>query len=91
MSESLRALARTRWRVAIGLTALMMLIYFGFILLVAFDPSLMARLIAPGLTLGIAVGAFVIVAAWLLTLGYVRWANRRYDPELARLRKEAGR
>ncbi|MBX3147301.1 MAG: DUF485 domain-containing protein [Gemmatimonadales bacterium] len=91
MSEPLRALARTRWRVAIGLTALMMLIYFGFILLVAFDPALMARLLVPGLSLGIAVGALVIVAAWILTLGYVVWANRRYDPELARLRKEAER
>jgi len=69
----------------------MMLIYFGFILLVAFDPALMARLLVPGLSLGIAVGALVIVAAWILTLGYVVWANRRYDPELARLRKEAER
>jgi uncharacterized membrane protein (DUF485 family) len=45
----------------------------------------MGRLVSPGLTLGILLGAGVIVAAWLLTLVYVRWANRVYDPELRRL------
>ena len=33
---ALQALARLRWRMAIGLSALMVLIYFGFILLIAF-------------------------------------------------------
>ncbi len=91
MAESLRALARTRWRVAIGFTILMVVIYFGFVLLIAFNKPLMARLVAEGLSLGILVGALVIVASWLLTWAYIRWANRRYDPELERLRGEAGR
>jgi len=34
MSDHLRLLAAARWRVAIALTAAMMAIYFGFILLV---------------------------------------------------------
>lgn len=91
MSESLRALARTRWRVALGATLAMIVTYFGFILLIAFDKPLMASLVTDGLSLGILVGALVIVASWLLTFGYVRWANRRYDPELERLREEARR
>ncbi|MBL8988775.1 MAG: DUF485 domain-containing protein [Gemmatimonadales bacterium] len=91
MAESLRALARTRWRVAIGFTIVMVVVYFGFILLIAFDKQLMARRISDGLSLGILAGALVIVASWLLTWIYVRWANRRYDPELERLRGEAGR
>ena len=86
-----RSLARTRWRVALGLTALMIVIYFGFILLIAFDKPLIGQLVSPGLSLGVLLGALVIVAAWLLTYGYVRWANRVYDPALDRLRKvEAG-
>jgi uncharacterized membrane protein (DUF485 family) len=84
---NVRSLARTRWRVALGLTTVMILVYFGFILLIAFDKPLMARLLAPGLSVGVIVGALVIVAAWLLTLIYVRWANRVYDPALERLRK----
>jgi uncharacterized membrane protein (DUF485 family) len=82
-----RSVAQTRWRVALGLTAVMILIYFGFILLIAFDKPLMARLLTPGVSLGMLLGALVIVAAWLLTLVYVRWANRVYDVALEQLRK----
>jgi uncharacterized membrane protein (DUF485 family) len=84
--QQLRALAQRRWRVALSLTTLMVLIYFGFILLIAFQGPLMGRLLTPGLSLGILTGALVIMAAWILTLIYVRWANRSYDPELNRLR-----
>ena len=83
-----RSVAQTRWRVALGLTAAMILVYFGFILLIAFDKPLMARLLTPGLSLGVLLGALVIVVAWLLTLVYVRWANRVYDAALDRLRKD---
>lgn len=88
MSESLRALARRRWRVALSFTGATVVLYFGFVLLIAYDKPLLASLLAPGLSLGILLGAVVIVAAWLLTWGYVGWANRRFDPALRRLREE---
>ena len=91
MPDSMRALARLRWRVAIVLTVLMMAVYFGFILLIAFDKPLVGSLVAPGLSLGILLGALVIGATWILTLIYIRWANRTYDPALERLKREAGR
>lgn len=81
----LRALAAQRWRIALTLTAIMIAIYFGFIALIAYDRPLLATLVAPGLTLGILLGALVIVVSWLLTYGYVRWANTRYDPALRAL------
>ena len=61
-----------------------MAIYFGFIALIAFNKPLLARRVAPGLTLGILLGALVIVASWLLTWVYVRWANTHYDPAVRR-------
>ena len=84
--EEIRALAAARWRVAILLTAATVAIYFGFVLLIAFDKPLMGRLLVPGLSLGILLGALVIVASWLLTWTYVRWANAKYDPALQSLR-----
>jgi len=85
--EALRRLAARRWRVAVGLTAVMMAAYFGFILMVAFAQPTAGRLLAGGrLSVGIVVGACVIVLAPVLTAIYVRWANRRYDAELAELR-----
>lgn len=80
----LRALAAERWRVALSLSVAMIVVYFGFIALIAFNKALLARLLVPGLTLGIALGVLVIVASWLLTWGYVHWANTRYDAALER-------
>ncbi len=81
--DRLRAVARTRWRLAGALTAAMVATYFGFLALVAWAPRLLARRLAPGLSRGVLLGALVIVVAWLLTWVYVRWANRVYDPMVA--------
>lgn len=86
--EATRRVAAERWRVASLLTAGMVVVYFGFILLVAFRPALLATPLGDGLSVGILLGALVIVSAWILTWSYVRWANRVYDQALARLREE---
>ena len=65
----------------------MVCVYFGFIALVAYDAALLATLLHDGLSLGILLGALVIVAAWILTYIYVSWANRVYDPALTALRE----
>jgi uncharacterized membrane protein (DUF485 family) len=89
-TDQLRALDAARWRIAITVTVAMAVVYVGFILLVAYDKPLLATPIADGLSLGILLGALVIVSAWLLIAIYVRWANRHYDPALATLRRQAG-
>jgi uncharacterized membrane protein (DUF485 family) len=68
-------LSAARWRVAISLTLVMLAVYVGFILLVAFDKPLLGRVLVPGLSLGILLGVLVIAVVWLLTWWYIRWAN----------------
>jgi uncharacterized membrane protein (DUF485 family) len=85
--HTLEAVSAARWRVAISLTVAMMAVYFGFILLVAFDKPLLGRVIAPGLSLGMLLGVLVIVAAWILTWVYVRWANTHYDSRVGGLKR----
>ena len=85
--STIEAVSAARWRMAISLTVLMMVVYFGFILLVAFGKPLLGTLVAPGLSLGMLIGALVIVVAWVLTWIYVRWANRHYDAALRELRR----
>jgi uncharacterized membrane protein (DUF485 family) len=85
-SNELKRLNIARWRVAGGLTVAMMVVYFGFISLVAFQKSLLAMLLRPGLSLGMLIGVLVIVAAWILIWVYVRWANRHYDAAVSALR-----
>ncbi len=92
MSErqrALEALARAQWRLALTLTALMMAVYAGFILLIAYGKALLGRMLRPGLSLGTLLGALVIVSAWLLVWVYVRWANGHYDRTVASLRSGA--
>lgn len=78
-TDELKALDSARWRIAIILTVSMMVLYFGFILLVAYAKPLLAVIVVPGLSLGILLGALVIAAAWVLIWIYVRWANTHYD------------
>ena len=85
--NSYKTLAAARWRIAVILTAIVVIIYFGFIALIAYRRELMGSLIVPGLSVGILLGALVIVASWLLTWFYVWWANTRYDAELAELKR----
>ncbi len=88
MSHStIEAVSAARWRIAISLTIAMMATYFSFILLVAFNKPLLGRLIVPGLSLGILLGALTIVVAWVLTWIYISWANTHYDASLRGLRR----
>lgn len=87
-TKALQALAAKRWRVSLILSGAMMLIYFGFILLIAFNKPLLGSLVAPGLSLGILLGALVIISAWILIFIYVRWANNNYDEKIAQLTRK---
>ena len=79
-------LVRERWRISLALTFCLFVLYYGYILLIALNQSLVTKRLAGIVPLGIPLGAGVIVGAWVLTAAYVVWANRRYDPEVERLR-----
>ncbi|MEH1854236.1 MAG: DUF485 domain-containing protein [Nostoc sp.] len=87
-TKALQALAAERWRISLILSGAMIFIYFGFILLIAFNKPLLGSLVFPGLSLGILLGALVIVSAWVLIFIYVRWANSSYDDQIARLTRK---
>lgn len=62
------------------LSAVMLLIYFGFILLVAFDKPFLGTPLGAGVTtIGILIGLAVIISAFVLTGIYVSKANATYD------------
>ena len=88
--EELERLVARRWRVGGVLTLVMVAAYFGFILLVAFDKDAAGALIAGDrVSIGIVLGAALIVLAPILIAVYVRWANAHYDPQVEALRKRA--
>ena len=81
-----RELVRRRTRFGWLLSAVMLIAYFGYILLIAFDKELLARPIGNGVTsVGIPLGFGIILLGILLTAIYVRRANKEYDALLRSL------
>ncbi len=82
-------LVTERLSLGLWLSAAMCVIYFGFILLVAFAPGFLGASLTGGVTtVGIVVGLAVIVAAFLLTGYYVSRANSTYDTLTQQIIKE---
>ena len=88
-SPRFQELVRQRTRFAWTLSIVMLVIYFGFILLVAFAKPLLATKIGDGVTsLGIILGLGVILSAFVLTGIYVQRANSRFDELTRHLTRE---
>ena len=75
-----QALKTKRTRFGWWLTLAMMIVYFGFILLVAFNKSFLSQKLGAGvMTMGIPIGFGIIVFTIVITAYYVNRANREFD------------
>jgi len=62
------------------LTLLMLLVYFGYVALIAFNKPFLAQPMGAGVTsVGVPIGMAVIVFTIVITGIYVRRANREFD------------
>lgn len=73
-----------------NLTVIMLAIYYGFILVIAFAPKLLGTPISPGAvtTVGIPVGIIIIISAFILTGLYVSKANSKFDELTKAIRED---
>ena len=79
-----------RNRLGIFLTALMLIVYYGYIALIAFDKKFLAQPIGTGVTtLGIPIGMGVIIFTIVITGIYVRRANGEFDTLTKEILKDA--
>jgi uncharacterized membrane protein (DUF485 family) len=85
-SPEFHELMRRKNSISTVLTALTLIVYFGFMLLLAFGQEFLSTKVSRSVTLGIPLGISVIVLAWIFTGIYVRWANSRYDEMVARVK-----
>lgn len=70
------------------LTWAMMIVYYGFIALIAFDKSFLAQRMGAGvMTIGVPIGFGVILFTIIITAIYVRRANSEYDDLTAAITK----
>lgn len=85
-------LVKKRRHFALKLTAVMLGLYFAFILTLAYAPELFGIPLFEGstMTVGIPVGVAIIIAAFVLTGIYVRRANSEFDTILNKLKDDVG-
>ena len=74
-------LLKNRSAFAIKLTITMLIVYFTFILTIAFKPSILALPLTDNsvTTIGVPIGIFIILFAFILTGIYTRKANTEFD------------
>jgi uncharacterized membrane protein (DUF485 family) len=85
-----RKLKSTRSGFGWALTIAMLVVYYGFILLIAFQKDLLAVRIGEGvMTWGIPIGFGVIIFTILVTGIYVRRANSEFDDLNEKVKREA--
>jgi uncharacterized membrane protein (DUF485 family) len=82
------ALKSARSRFGWTLAVAMLIVYYGFILLVAFNKPFLAQRLGEGvMTIGMPIGLAVILFTVIITVIYVRRANREYDTLAERIVK----
>lgn len=90
-SEEYKTLISERSKSKYFLSVLMLVVYYGFVLIIAFNPEFFATKIGMGhASLGIAVGLFVILFSFVITGIYVQKANKVLEPLTAKLHEKAG-
>lgn len=74
-------LVKRRGRLALVLSTIVLVGYYAFMMVVAFAPNLLSAPLGEGatLTVGVPVGAAIIVVSWLLTGVYSHFANGPFD------------
>lgn len=84
-------LVARRGRFAWILAAIVLSMFYGFVMVVAFNPGTLGQPLSEGsmLTVGVAVELFMFVFFWALTAVYVRRANTEFDGLTQEIVKEA--
>ena len=84
-------LVTRRGRFAWTLAIIVLTMFYGYILTIAFNPTSPGRPVAEGsmLTIGVAVELFMFIFFWVLTAVYVRRANTEFDALTQEIVKEA--
>lgn len=85
-------LVSTRSRFGWILTILMLLVYYGYIAIVAFNKEFLSQRLGEGvMTIGIPIGLGVIIFTIVITGIYVKRANTEFDQLTAEIIKESSK
>jgi len=84
-------LVSERSKFAWTLSIIMLVVYYAFIMTIAFNPALLGAKMGSGvITIGIPIGIAIIIIAFILAGIYVRRANGEFDQLTKEVREELG-
>ena len=86
-------LVAKRTSFATVLSVIVLTIFYGFFMVVAFKPQLIGQRLSEGsyLTVGIAFELFMFIFFWVLTAVYVKRANGEFDEITAEIIRDASK
>lgn len=85
-SEEFGELRRRFRRFVFPMTALFLAWYFLYVVLAAFASDFMSTKVWGNINVGLIFGLLQFVSTFAITISYVRWADREFDPTAERLR-----
>ncbi|HYA26507.1 MAG TPA: DUF485 domain-containing protein [Thermodesulfovibrionales bacterium] len=90
--EDFKSLSSQKNTISIILTILELVLYFGFISLIAFNKPFLAQKLNPGgaTTIGIPIAVGTIILSWVFTAIYIFWANNKYDTLVKKIKDRIG-
>lgn len=87
-SEEFKNLVKTKKIVSFLLTLIEIIIYFGFIFLIAYKKEFLSQKVFGEVNVGITLGIGIILVSWILTGIYIIWANKVYDAKIAIIKEK---
>lgn len=87
-SPAFKKLVKNRWNISLSFTFIMLFVYIGFLLVVAYNKDALKMPLGESINLAIVVGLGIIIFSWLITGVYVYWANNYYDASVEEIKKE---
>ncbi|MHB1179378.1 MAG: DUF485 domain-containing protein [Daejeonella sp.] len=87
-SAAFKKLVKTRWNISLSFTFIMLFVYIGFLMVVAYHKDTLKMPLGDSFNLAIVVGLGIIIFSWLITGVYVYWANNYYDASVKEIKKD---
>ncbi len=90
--ENFKSLAGQKNLISWVLTVFELVLYFGFIALIAYNKPFLAQKLSEGkaTTIGIPIAVGTIVLSWVFTGIYIWWANNKYDRMVKEVKDRIG-
>jgi len=88
--EDFQSLSSQKNSISLILTILQLVLYFGFIALIAFNKPFLASKMSGAISIGIPIAVATIFLSWVLTGIYIRWANSKYDVLVKKVKEKIG-